>query len=62
MDGINPSINLPAFRKEILIEKSLLYDKFWSRNGRITDIFKGELQMQMKWKVDEEERINKLEG
>jgi hypothetical protein len=62
MDGKNPSINLPAFRKEILIEKSLLYDKFWSRNGRITDIFKGELQMQMKWKVDEEERINKLEG
>jgi hypothetical protein len=48
MDGKNPSINLPAFRKEILIEKSLLYDKFWSRNGRITDIFKGELQMQKK--------------
>ena len=62
MDGKNPSINLLAFRKEILIEKSLLYDKFWSKNGRITDIFKGELQMQMKWKVDEEERINKLEG
>jgi hypothetical protein len=62
MAGRNPLQSVDALRKEILYGKSVLYDEFWSKNGRMTDLFSSELRMQMKWKVDEEEKINRLEG
>jgi hypothetical protein len=51
-----------ALREEITNGKSLLYDEFWSENGRLTDLFSEELRMQSKWTVDEEEKVNRLEG
>jgi hypothetical protein len=62
MAGRNRLQSVDALRKEILYGKSVLYDEFWSKNGRMTDLFSSELRMQMKWKVDEEEKINRLEG
>lgn len=62
MAGFNPQQNASALREEISNGKSLLYDEFWSENGRLTDLFSEELRMQSKWTVDEEEKVNRLEG
>ena len=40
----------------------MLYQDFWSTNGRLTDLFSEELRLQSKWTVDEEEKVNRLEG